>query len=214
MPVQLNSLRAKSVEHSPLHSQFNSLSSLDKVDDAWAAFGLQKYDIVDSLLIGSNVSKNLSSDLAKHSAIIPKICTAKNLDQYKSWIGRDDTGIEDTPWVLPAASWNDRKIHVFSELTPEEVENIEKASWVYLFGNSALVKSYRDIIEFCNAPFEVAVYAARKVIIQPGGSLIVSGMPAILLFEELEIHSQGNLTIYTVCHAKIGTLQKNEVICP
>ena len=97
MPTQLNSLRAKSTEHSPLHSQFHSLSSLDKVDDAWVAFGLQKYDIVDSLLIGENVSKTLSSDLKKHSAIIPRIFTAKNLDQYKSWIGRDDTGVEDTP---------------------------------------------------------------------------------------------------------------------
>ncbi|MCG8367929.1 MAG: hypothetical protein MJA27_31925 [Pseudanabaenales cyanobacterium] len=208
MPTQLNALRAKSIEHSPLYSQCYSLSSLDKVDDVLTAFGLQKYDILDSLLIGNNVQKNLSSDLEKHSSITPKIFITKNLDQYKSWIGRDDTGVEDTPWVLPTALWNDRKISVVNELTPEEVENVEKAGRVYIFGNSALVRSYREIIEFCNAPFEVAVYAARKVIIKPGGSLIVSGIPAILLFEELEIHSLGNLAIYTVCHAKIGTLQK------
>ena len=100
MPTQLNALRAKSTEHSPLYSQCYSLSSLDKVDDVLTAFGLQKYDILDSLLIGNNVQKNLSSDLEKHSSITPKIFITKNLDQYKSWIGRDDTGVEDTPWVL------------------------------------------------------------------------------------------------------------------
>ena len=208
MPTQLYMSETARAEHSISYSQGYSLSSLTKIDDVLAEFGLEKNNISDSLIIDKDASMHLNSDLNQHSAIIPKILTTNDLDQYKSWVGRVDIGIDNTQWVLPTAPWKAKTISDFDELTVEEKENVEKAGWVYLFGNSALVKSYREIIEFSHAPFEVAVYAVRKVTIRSGGSLIVSGIPAVLLFEELNIHSPGNLQIYTVSHTKIGTLQK------
>ena len=207
MSTQLCMSEISRAEHSTFYSQNCSLSSLTKIDDVLVELGLEKNNIPDSLIIDRNAQTHLSSDLNEQSAIIPKILTTNDLDQYKSWIGRDDAGIDNTQWILPTAPWEKRAISDFKELTTEEKENIEKAGWVYLFGNSTLVKSYREIIEFSNAPFEVAIYAARKVTIRSGSSLIVSGTPAILLFEELNIHLPGDLQIYTVCHAKIGTLQ-------
>jgi acetyltransferase-like isoleucine patch superfamily enzyme len=114
----------------------------------------------------------------------------------------------ENPWELPSRPWNPRPIARIDELTEEERADIERAGVVYIFGNSQLVAGYREIIEFCYAPFEAAVYVARKVTIHAGASLVVTGMPALLRFSELEIHPEGRLITYVACNGSFELIHK------
>lgn len=95
-----------------------------------------------------------------------------------------------------------------ADMAPQDRRDVEKSYWAYIYGDSHQVESFRSILEHCYAPFNAAIYSASQVIVESGASLIVRGIPAILAFEELEIHQFGCLQIRTACNALIERLSK------
>jgi hypothetical protein len=168
--------------------------------------------VARALYVAPNGMLDLTSERSAVSAIRPLWRRTDNVDVFKSWVGTPD---EECPpgstaaeyWPLPAAAWSGRAF-CSDELSARERADIEMAGRAYVFGNSSCVTSYRDAIQRVTGTFEVAIYAARSVRIASGGQLRVTGEPAVLLFEELEIADGGSLLVQTVCRAAIGRLSK------
>ena len=181
------------------------------IGERLARFRLESDELTGSLIVEADVDVDLSSVYT--SAIAPILMRTDSVDEFKSWVGTNDIEFSSNPalagyWQMPEKPWSGRRVTDPQQLTGSERREIEKAGWAYIFGDARTVASYRSVIELLSAPFEAAVYAARKVTIHPGGRLIVTGVPTILLFEEVEIFQNGKIVAYTTCHATFGKLEK------
>jgi hypothetical protein len=183
------------------------------ITEGLGRFQLEPDALTESLTIDADVDVTLTNECK--TALAPLLIRTESVDEFKSWIGTNDIEFASNPalagyWQLPEKPWNGRPVTDPQQLTSNERQEIEKAGWAYIFGDARTVASYRQVIELLSAPFEAAIYAARKVTIRPGGRLIVSGIPAILLFEEVELHARGKIVTYTPCAATFGKLEKIE----
>jgi len=151
----------------------------------------------------------------KTGPIVPKLVSTNSLVEYTSWIGLPD---EEAPplaelekyWPLPRPCANpDARL---ADLDDAELTLLDRAAWHYVFGDSRRVESYRRLIETVSAPFCAAIYATGNVEIMAGAEMIVEGIPAILLFDNVRIHSTGRLVTYTPCNARFGNLEKDAAI--
>jgi hypothetical protein len=182
------------------------------IEQARASFGLDECNFVDALTVEGDSSCTLTSEAGQASAVLPIRISTGNIDVYKRWVGVDD---DECPpdsaiarrWQLPGP-WRRRNIADISELAPDERADLEKAGWAYIFGHSKLVQSYRHVIEQFNAPFGAVVYPLRKLTVRPGGRLVVTGAPAVLLVDDVELHASGQIITYAVCRAHFGRLEK------
>ena len=156
--------------------------------------------------IGETVVIGLEND--EH--IKPQTISTNSVDEYKLLIGRSNQKADDYSWEMPSKPWSKKGITSKKNLTKTEISDIEKAGWIYLFNDANKVADYKEAIEQYEGTFEASVYNFRRIIIQPGGRLILKGNPAILLIDELEILGNGQLKIYTVCHTTLGSLRKIE----
>ena len=134
-------------------------------------------------------------------------------DQFKVWIGIPNEVCEQEVFSfareLPSKPWASDYLPEIGELTPLEQEDIEKAGYAYLFGDSQQVASYQGIIEKLHAPFEVAVWAIEKIRVEAGSSLIIQGdFPAVLIVRELEIVAGGNIQLCAPTHMMVQKLEK------
>ncbi|MEM6795443.1 MAG: hypothetical protein AAF725_15810 [Acidobacteriota bacterium] len=155
------------------------------------ALEIPRAALARDLTVPSGARLDLTSESA--SALEPRRIETPSLRQYKGWIGRPDEAAEG----LLA--------------DPGAEADLEAAGRLYLFGDSRLVAaSDRSAIERERGPFRAAVYAARRVVVEPEAALVVSGDPAILLFEELVLRDGGQLVTYTATHATFGLLRKLE----
>lgn len=183
------------------------------ITEKLARFQLEPHVLTESLIVEADVNVSLAHECK--TALAPLLMRTQSVDEFKSWVGMNDIEFASNPalagyWPLPEKPWNGRPVTDPQQLTGSERQEIEKAGRAYIFGDARAVASYRQVIELLGAPFEAAVYAARKVTIRPGGRLIVSGIPAILLFEEVELHAGGKIVTYTPCAATFGRLEKIE----
>jgi hypothetical protein len=155
----------------------------------------------------------LSSDTADASAVTPLMLTTSDVDLFKRWIGVPDESCrahEATHryWPLPTRQWSGRKVSSRLDFTAEEAVDIERAGRVYLFGDSALVRDYRDVIGLYHGTFEAAIYAMNELSVMPGARLSVVGAPAVLLCSKFDLHAPGQLVLHTPCHAHFGSVRK------
>jgi hypothetical protein len=125
--------------------------------------------------------------------------TTNDVDEFKSWIGIPDELILDgtllPPDEFPAAP-SKSLFGPRDPLSAAEWQNIACATNYYLFGNASQVLDYRPAISAHFSPFEMAVYAADRLEIFPGGTLRVTGYPAALVFREVVIHQGGSMKIF------------------
>jgi hypothetical protein len=140
----------------------------------------------------------------------PQIISTKSVDKFKQWIGRSNKYADNYPWKMPSKAWNTKKLSSTSELSATEASDIEKAGWIYLFNDATKVADYKNAIEQFRGTFEASLYNFRRIIIQPGGKLILKGNPAVLLIEEMEIQGNGQFETRAICHTSIGSLTKTE----
>lgn len=167
----------------------------------------------EQLIVKSGSNLVISTTLDSEESFQPCLRTTNNLDQFKAWIGMSDSlfeqGVFSQTEDLPLKSWTPKPVTDKSKLTPTEQQEIERASYNYIFGNSKLVESYKEIVETLHAPFEIAVCAIKKVVIEPGSSLIIQGSrPAVLIFGELEIIEDGQVKIYAPTNMTVQKLCK------
>jgi hypothetical protein len=109
-------------------------------------------------------------------------------------------------WEIPGP-WNGRKASLGS-MSPEERIALDKAYYAYIFGNSRLVSTYREVLQACFSPFEAGIYRASLVRIEAQGDLIVQGCAAILDFDELIIEDGGRFILNAPCKASIRRMVK------
>ncbi len=159
---------------------------------------------------GNDLLVPIDSTVILGDGIAPRVISTTSIDEYKLWIGRSNELADDYAWEMPSKAWNHKSFKSKAELTKEEVSDIEKSGWVYIFNDSNKVASYAKAIESYYGNFEASLYHIRRLVIQPRARLIVKGGPSILLIDEMEIQGDGQLETYTICHATIGSLRKIE----
>lgn len=163
--------------------------------DEMRAYGLTAAGRPKSLRIAGGVQAHLTS--AGESVLRPMRVETPSARIFKQWVGVDDetaARMTSPPAVALPESEGD--------LSPAA---IERAAWHFLFRDSRPVASYEAAVDSLG-PFPAAVYRAGDVVIAPGGSLIVSGVPAVLLFDSLTIEAGGTLQLFAVTRGVFGRL--------
>lgn len=149
------------------------------------------------------------------SGLVPFRARTGDLDTFKAWIGLPDSYIRSgkaiPPTHPPARVYDHRLVDPSATLNAEEARDLLLAAGLYLFGDSAAVAEYRRAIELRMAPFEIAVYAVRRLILRPIGSLTIVGPPAVLITNRIELHSGATLKTQTVSRILSDHLVKIEV---
>jgi hypothetical protein len=76
----------------------------------------------------------------------------------------------------------------------------ELASWL------ALPES--ESLDRYTAPFDVAIYVASHLLIEPGAQLVVTGSPAIILVDDLVIRDFGQLVLRVPARVIVRRFEK------
>lgn len=140
-------------------------------------------------------------DGTEQSDLKPHFRQTHSLEDFKDLIGIPNAYIRDGRAIAPPPRelvFDPRFEDPAVELTAEEQRTVDLAAEAYLFGDSQLVSRFRKPIEVRLAPFDVVVYAARKVVLRPTGSLTLSGPPAVLLTRDIEIKNGASISTQTV----------------
>lgn len=166
-----------------------------------------------SLSVACGQRRVLSSDPADASGVVPLMLSTTDIDLFKCWVGAPDESCRAHAathryWPLPSRPWSGRQVSSRGDFTAEEAADIECAGHAYLFGDSALVRDYRDVIGLYHGSFEAAVYRLNELSVMPGARLSVVGAPAVLLCAKFDLHAPGQLVLYTPCHAHFGRVRK------
>ncbi len=167
----------------------------------------KRFDITEA---GHDLLVPINSTVILEDGIAPRVISTTSIDEYKLWIGRSNELADDYAWEMPSKAWGHKSFKSKEELTKKEVSDIEKSGWIYIFNDSNKVASYSKAIESYHGNFEASLYHIRRLVIQPGGRLLVKGGPSILLIDEMEIQGDGQMETYTICHATIGSFRKTE----
>jgi hypothetical protein len=149
------------------------------------------------------------------SDITPFRARTSDLDTFKTWIGLPDAYIRSGKAIAPpwdAARHYDRRFaDPAAVLSDDETRHLMLATGSYLFGESTTVAEYRRAIELRMAPFEIAVYAVRRLILRPTSSLTVVGPPAVVVANHIELHPGATIMTQTVSRILTDHLVKIEV---
>lgn len=152
------------------------------------------------LIVRSGEHAHLNAD-ASDSALSPILRQFETIDEVKEILGFSDdvvvSGQMPQP-PLPQKEWTLGTDFDRDALCCGNLRNLEQAAYAYLYGDSALISDdYKAAINYYYHPFEVAVYAACNLVIEPDATLEVSGKPAFLLFDHIDIRDGGNLSVKT-----------------
>lgn len=134
------------------------------------------------------------------SAVAPLVLQLEGIGRVKALIGLPDELFE-RGWLPepepPAREWVLGAAFPRGGLCSDELADLQWAAYCYVYGRSAAVSpAYRAAIEHHYRPFELAVYAASQLLIEPGARLEVTGKAAFLLFERIDIRAGGQLAIH------------------
>ena len=148
------------------------------------------------------------------SDLRPFVTRTNDLDVFKAWIGLPDAYVRSGKSIAPrdiTCAYDETFADSSAALNDYEFRGLMLAAGCYLFGDSADVAQYRRAIELRLAPFEIAVYAARRLIFRSGGSLTITGPPAVLISHRIELQSGSTITTQTVSRILSDHLIKVEV---
>jgi hypothetical protein len=190
-----------------------AIDPLDFDADYYAA--LDWYDVPEAYRIDTlDCAHHAVLDGTDASDLKPYHKRTEDLDNFKSWIGLPDSYIRSGKAVAQPCDrprvYDQRLDDPGANLSEAEQRDVFLAAGCYLFGDSAAVAKYRRAIELRLAPFDIAVYAARRVILRPSGSLTISGPPAVLIAGQVDIHPGAALVTHTVSRILSDHLVKIE----
>ena len=129
----------------------------------------------------------------------------RDVSILKQWVGFDDAAIRDGRQVpsvvdyagLPSvAALADAKVSAADRRA--HLDTIQRA---FVFGDSAVVEAYRDLLNWHASPFRVNVMAFGRVVLHAGTRLDITGDPAVVMMDEL-IFRGGQLFIG--CESRIA----------
>jgi hypothetical protein len=146
---------------------------------------------------------------ANHSGAAARLCTA-DTDAYKSWLGVPDEAVRggqlDGVSIDAARPLHPADFFAGDSLEGEARAELARVAWVYLFGDSSSVRDYKPAIDRHFGPFAAAVLLVRRIEVQAGARLIISGCPTVLGCDLLIIHDGGQLAVQTVSQVAVGEL--------
>jgi hypothetical protein len=134
-----------------------------------------------------------------------------DVDQFKRWIGVADRDLDEGVCVPPArmpGAWTRALEGPIEQLTSSQWHDVLLAANYYLFGDSRRVGQFRTAIECHLAPFWAALYAVEYLFVEAGGTLVVSGDPAIVLVGTLDLEQGGRLMFHSPLRMLVETMSK------
>lgn len=163
---------------------------------------LEKHGILASKVPENVVTDGPQSYLSDRPGVKSIIPAAKvaihSLDDLKSLAGNKDEDYENGLLKahlhenLPA--WpTEKNKHAPEHLSIEENESIVKAFKTFVYGHSAQVDSYKDIIHNHFFPLTLASYAAQNLTVQAGQVLNVDGSMAVATFGTVTVEKGGRI---------------------
>jgi hypothetical protein len=84
-----------------------------------------------------------------------------------------------------------------------QLESITQVRALFGFAGDHFERGYLS-------PFELAVYAGCELVIEPGARLDVTGKPACLIFEHVDIRRGGQLVVYVPFNLTADVLRCND----
>lgn len=163
-----------------------------------------------NLLIPSGETVELSA--VTSATVVSLDLQTVDLDAFKRWIGVSDDLIEDgfflPPTEVPTVSYSNLMEGGREDMTAEEWKSVERATHYYLFGHSALVRAFRPAIDRHFGPYAARLYAADRIEVEPGGTLTISGYPAVAMVRHLIIHQGGAFKLQAPVKLMVETLDR------
>ncbi|ERT11981.1 hypothetical protein [Photorhabdus temperata] len=148
------------------------------------------------------------SDDPKIATIPPAFFTVQTIQELKKLGGVPDSdygpGKMEPHHPLPEPFSAERLANA-----PGNHIDLCKAFRAYIYGNSALVKDYEDIINAKRFPMKVALYSGDSITVAASNPLIVQsqdghGEPVVLVYKQITIEPSGQIIYRTN-----GTVQTN-----
>lgn len=157
--------------------------------------GIDTSNIPEHVL--TNETRNYLTDQPGVKSAVPaKMLAVHSLDELKALAGNSDddyvSGNMATHLHEDLPAWDSARSHLAqSELTAEENNNIANAFKTYIYGHSAKVSSYKDVITNHYFPMKLAVYAAQNLTVKAGQTYIVDGSNAIAEWGTVTVEKGG-----------------------
>ncbi|GEM_PF-6836037 len=179
------------------------------VDEALALSGLCRADLTFGRLLVPAGRRVSLAEAAGGAAIG---LTTSDPDVMKRLIGLSDADIRAgraratrrRPRLSPEA---------LAGLEPdsrEAADELAAALEAYCYADTDETGLYRELLITRMAPFTALIAAFSRVEIAPGGVLVVSGAPALVVADEIVLHQGGRIDVYTHCRFVADVLTKRE----
>lgn len=167
---------------------------------------LEKHGIpaskVEIDVVATGTQSYLSDRPGVKSIIPARKIAVHSLDDLKALAGNPDhhykTGLMQAHLHEDLPLWEENKNgRAPEQLSIEENENIVKAFKTYIYGHSAKVESYKDIIHQHFFPMTLATYAAENMVVPAGTTLNVDGSMSSASFGTLTVEQGATINFET-----------------
>ncbi|MDB6371860.1 collagen-like protein [Photorhabdus bodei] len=151
-----------------------------------------------------------SNDL-KTATVPPAFFTVQTIQELKALGGIPDSqygpGKMEPHHPLPEPFSAERLANV-----PGNHIDLCKAFSAYIYGNSALVKDYEEILNAKRFPIKVAFYSGDEITISEDNPLIIRdkdsyGEPVVLVYNKITIEPEGKVICYTNGRIEANVIQ-------
>ena len=140
-----------------------------------------------------------------------RLLVTDDVDEYKRWIGAADAEISRgaraaTPqrpkWKRPP-----ERLLAADDLDADDRLEVRRAAAAYVWGDSARMQAWRDVIARHAAPFELDVIAASAIALRDGAVLRIAGRATMLVVQHLVL-DDGQVQMTADGHIAVGHLEK------
>ncbi|WP_157975420.1 collagen-like triple helix repeat-containing protein [Photorhabdus sp. CRCIA-P01] len=151
-----------------------------------------------------------SNDL-KTATVPPAFFTVQTIQELKALGGVPDSrygpGKMESYHPLPEPFSAERLANV-----PGNHIDLCKAFRVYIYGDSALVKDYEEMLNAKRFPMKIAFYSGEEITISEDNPLIIMdkdnyGEPVVLVYNQITIEPEGKVICYTNGRIETNVLQ-------
>lgn len=183
-----------------------SFQKVSLFDAAFCELGIDSTEETAELLVVPSGQTAFLTTEGDQSALPARLIKLESIAKVKELIGFDDELFEQDKMSEPPppGDW------LLVTAKPSSQIDIMQLQQAHRFVYGLLTEINAEelaAIDQSLAPFELAVYAIRKLIIEPKAILEVTGKPALLLCESLEICGGGQLAVYVPGNLTTDLLQ-------
>ncbi|RAW92119.1 hypothetical protein [Photorhabdus laumondii] len=151
-----------------------------------------------------------SNDL-ETATVPPAFFTVQTIQELKALNGVPDSrygpGKMESHYPLPEPFSAERLANVSGYHI-----DLRKAFRAYIYGDSALVKDYEEILNAKRFPMQVALYSGEQITINADNPLIIEdkehcGEPVVLVYSQITIEPEGKVICYTNGRIEANVIQ-------